>query len=818
MAEFQQYVFQQGRRVGQIDLTEANAWESLSNTMSNFTSTIAQGQKAANVQNDKDVREYTNSQEDDIITGIGQISIDNDSDYAIFTEKAEAFKKTKLDIMSKDDTLGPEYAKAFGQMIDDKKAQYGQSVYRKEAGIKKEEQLQSDLNNIEVHATDTEHIIGEAINTWHEQPNERGGYAETLGPLLQTQREMFDGKLDGLIQLGVSGSTVFSKEQVILERFYKTAVMTEIGINIKNGEGKDALDEFNRDPAKFFKKREHLQALFPGVKVSLSDEFKNTIVSKLQTSLNQYDTAIETELKVRTEEAKNSLADFNSIIEQGHMPDAEVLDTAIIAAQDTEHYNDLMGVKMFAQSYVPFIAMNTEAQANAIAQAKSKKNMSVEEAEVWKKLEEVHNSTVEEAKTNGLELYFKQGLNNEQPFPELNFDLLSGTKVVDGKLIDKSDFEKQSNRDELTQQFQNNLMFSEKASAHYGVKVPPLTQTQSKSLLHSIKEGSRDDVMAYMNTITNGFGINTPDAMQAIFKDDVTAYTAIGGMTIINTNHSKEVADNMLRGIDAIKNNEAIIAKDFNLRISELIGDTYYSAEMPEQHQIVVNGAKALYAQYMVDAGKYGDLTDNITDTDILEKALKDFTGGYADMESQGTNLFGDDVYRIELPSNTEIGQVESWMGNITPEDVDAMGGVRDMNSKDAAEIINSGYVQLISMGDGRYAVKTAREQSATMIDPRTNKPFILDYRIGKHYDSIIGIDYETTESKIRNKPEPKTEKKQTKGNKISDSKTEEGDTDYQGNLIDTDFDGNPVPYFEDADIRTSQYNHGKGINTKGIK
>jgi hypothetical protein len=503
--------------------------------------------------------------------------------------------------------------------------------------------------------------------------------------------------------------------------------------------------------------------------ISLLPGTRDAIVSRAQTKINKIVTAQKTATTLKAKKAKSDLADFNSVIDQGHLPDEAALNLALENAQGTEYYEDLVGIQRFSygkSSYTAFIAQTVESQANAIAQAKAKKNMSAVDVKHWERLEKVHKATIEEAKTNGLELYFKQGI-IDTPLPEINFDLLQTKKIVDKKEVYKSKEEIAKDHAMVAQQFAQNVALSEKASIHYGVKVPPLTQTQAKALKHIIKEGSREEVIVWMSAITNGFGDDyTPDAMAAVFEDDTTAYAAIGGQIVTKTTHSMDVATDMLKGIDMMKDHPTLIAKDFDIKASEIIGQAY--EEFPDHRKLIVNGAKALYAQYMVEAGNYGALKDNETDIEILEKALKDSTGGYADMEVDGTNLFKDDNYRIELPRNNkgevqDADQVASWMENITVDDIEAMGGVRDMTSEDAVELINKGYVKLVSMGDGLYAVKTGREAAAVMLDPETNEPFLLDYQIGKHYETTLWITHETSASKVQNQKEEKKVKKYSK-------------------------------------------------------
>ncbi|MBT6555018.1 MAG: hypothetical protein HON50_05325 [Candidatus Marinimicrobia bacterium] len=481
-----------------------------------------------------------------------------------------------------------------------------------------------------------------------------------------------------------------------------------------------------------------------------------SLISTEQTKLNKIATKKSSELALKTKAAKDMLDGFNSVIDQGHLPDPQSLEAALKVGAGTEHEADIKGIQSFSNAYIPFIAMSAEAQANELAQAKNKKNMTESEAQVWKRLNEVHTKTIEEAKTNGLELFYKQGLTEGAPLPEINFDLLRHSKIVEGKLVTKTEEEKVSDKQKLTQQFLQNVDMANRASIHYGVKVPPLTTVQAKSLKHAIKEGNREEVIGMMSVITNGFGVDTPDAMAAVFENDTTAYTAVGGMVVTGTAHSMDVATDMLKGIDMMKDHPNLIAKDFDIKINEKIGLTYLEADMPEQHKTIINGTKALYAQYMVEAGKYGALKDNETDEELLNKAIIDFTGGYADMEIQGSGTW-DKEFRIELPRDRQgkvqdVEQVESWMKGLTVADIDAMGGVRDMSSEEAVKLINLGYVQLITMGDGRYAVKTGREAAAVMIDSKTNEPFLLDYQIGKHFESTLGFTHETTESEITNK------------------------------------------------------------------
>ena len=283
MADFQQYTFQQGRRVGQVDMSEANAWESLSNTMTNFSQTLLQVDKAQKKAYNAEVKEYVEGMESDIITNLGKVAIDRENDYEHYERFVTAYKKGTLAGIE-----DPNIKDAAGKMIDDKAVQYGQKVFQNHINLRSARQLQSAEDSLEIHAVDTEHLIDSTINTWHQQPEFRDGYIDSVSPIFQTQRDMFANKIDGLLELGKTGDAAFKQEQALLGRFYKKAAMAELTANMEEGKGWQTIQDFNADPSKFFSSRPQLQALFPEVKISMSDEDKNATFKDMMSMLNGY--------------------------------------------------------------------------------------------------------------------------------------------------------------------------------------------------------------------------------------------------------------------------------------------------------------------------------------------------------------------------------------------------------------------------------------------------------------------------------------------------------------------------------------------------
>jgi len=520
-----------------------------------------------------------------------------------------------------------------------------------------------------------------------------------------------------------------------------------------------------------------------GENISLLPDTKDSIISDVQTKINKIKTAQKTELGERTSDAKTNLDAFNSTINQGHLLNEGVLNLAIENAEGTEHHKELLGIKLFQKMYKPFIVQTVEGQKYTLAQAKAKTNMSVTEAKVWERLEKVHKNIIEEVSSgDGLVLFSQQG---NTALPVLDFSLLSLTKKVNGKEVDKSKEEIESSKFDLLQRFEQNVAMAKKASIHYNVKVPPITQAQAKALNYQLKESSREEVVSMLLVITEGFGDHTPDVMEAIFENDTTAWAAIGGQVVtakryegLNnkaTTFFRSLATDMLKGIDAMKDHSNLIPKDFNKKVNEAIGQAY--ADFPEHKQTIINGIRALYAQRSIENNIYGDsATTYETDDKILNQALRDATGGYVDMEAQGTNFLRDRRYTIELPRNRQgkvqsASQVDAWLDNLTADDIDKMGGVRDFPSEEVVKLINDNFIKLVSYGDGLYAVRTGRDESAIMLNPYTDEPFLLDYHIGKHYQDFSWRDVETDESKRSNENLTKqvgrrTQQKKKKGSK----------------------------------------------------
>lgn len=464
-----------------------------------------------------------------------------------------------------------------------------------------------------------------------------------------------------------------------------------------------------------------------------------SLISAEQTKINQIKTKKSAELKLKTKAAKDALDGFNAVIDQGHLPDVKALEFALQTAAGTEHEADMKGIQAYTNMYVPFIAMSAEAQANELAQAKNKKNMSEQEAQVWKRLEEVHTRTITDAKDNGLELFYKQGLTQGAPLPELNFSLLDTAKIVNGNVIAKTEEEIAQDKLLLAAQIANNIKFSEKAGVHYNMYVPPITKQQSESILYDIQQGDADNAQFKLRAIVEQFGDYAPDVMEAIFADDSSVYLAVGGLLVEGDSISVRASRNITLGLGKLEQYPNIVPENFEDEANAIIGNTYMAIDSSDtdHHQMIVSAAKALYAQKMAINGNFGTKDDEV-DIDVLQSVFTDIVGGYVDIEINSSSKedafydFFDNDYRIEAPKRgMDADQTEEWLESITAEDIDKLGGVKGMTSTEAAELIKGGYTVLVSTGSGKYYINnglTGNSFQSAISTYVGEEPFELDF------------------------------------------------------------------------------------------
>lgn len=240
-------------------------------------------------------KSYADGIENDVIETISRLAIENERNYEQFEVSVAAYEKQLLSSIKES-----EYVSITKQIIDNKRVQYGQDVYRKTFEFNRAMQIEDTEKNINITLVDTENMLDSAIRQYHTGGLGIYKYFENMTPLVQQQLAVIQGKIDGLLTLGVSPEKATSIEEGMIKQLFQSAAMTEVMVSIEKGSGWDDILSFYRDPTKFFSSREHLNALFPqGVK--FSDEESKTIFKDMMMVLNDYQTQQDYQLRKQAE-------------------------------------------------------------------------------------------------------------------------------------------------------------------------------------------------------------------------------------------------------------------------------------------------------------------------------------------------------------------------------------------------------------------------------------------------------------------------------------------------------------------------------------
>ena len=153
----------------------------------------------------------------------------------------------------------------------------------------------------------------------------------------------------------------------------------------------------------------------------------------------------------------------------------------------------------------------------------------------------------------------------------------------------------------------------------------------------------------------------------------------------------------------------------------------------PKALSAMTNTIKAVYTSMMAESG-VSDFKN--LDPDLLEEAVGKVTGGILDIDSPGTGWLDD--YTIQAPAfGVDADQFQDWIGGLTADDIDGMGGT-DYPHQDAIEMIEDS--TLIGVGQGRYLIDTG----AGFLFNKAGKPFVLTWPSARINPDLAMVDPET--------------------------------------------------------------------------
>lgn len=438
----------------------------------------------------------------------------------------------------------------------------------------------------------------------------------------------------------------------------------------------------------------------------LSPDKKDQILTRMQALINAEYTRQNRETaiaKAQQEAKEKAIADQVTITKQalkaGVIPDG--VDQLIVQAEGTKYYNELKTELAYARVTSEFALRKPTDQAAEISQIRAKKNPTAQELELLSRYQAINKEITTRLNEDPLTLAMEQ-------------------QIVQMTAFDPTDPESMRIR----------LMNAEVASAHYGVAVAPITRAEAGQLNNAIANARGEEKIAIMNNMVTGFGERSIDVLEMMFKEGGGNYAVAGALL---KDGRIGPAQNVLRGMDTLANNKGIIPKDFDEMIGSSIGPTY--AAMPKQLKTMKNAIMALYAQKAANEGILvgGDSVDSA----LLEESIFEITGGILTMETNATGIFGDDQYTIEAPYwGATAADAEEWMQSITESDIKEMGGTKGIPASNVAEMINQGWVKLVSYGNGEYEVYT---RAGHAIIAEDGDSFILKYGVkGTNAEVIV--------------------------------------------------------------------------------
>jgi len=387
------------RQIQQADMSEANAWSALAQTMDNFSAQIgsvartyktkksaeaaalkadlryetqlaltatkyeksqldaqtsrelaatkyakSQAEKEATqkrLANERAVKTFVNLKESDVMTTLGQLSVDYANDYEGYYAAAQELKKTWLDNDELDSTDGMRIA--FEILIDNKIQQYGVTPYQNVANAEIEKAKAAAETNVEDFVTDAVHEITQFIDS---VMTEEFLVESELDDMYEQQLDTVVGKyltLEAKLNELIANNNYSAEEVIALQdamelKFFSGIIKAQINNEMKNDKGWTAIDEFEESPADFINSRPHLKALIPdGVKID--DDMADTIYDEIFKHYKDTNTEEDyIQSKVESEDAKRHSSNYSDLFQMIVAQDKTVTPDYIKAMLDS---NDL---------------------------------------------------------------------------------------------------------------------------------------------------------------------------------------------------------------------------------------------------------------------------------------------------------------------------------------------------------------------------------------------------------------------------------------------------------------------------------------------
>lgn len=435
-----------------------------------------------------------------------------------------------------------------------------------------------------------------------------------------------------------------------------------------------------------FKKSKN-KDLLPGTKDAVVQKIKARI-NAAQADLNREKAVEKAKIAVKEKILAAQVKDAEKALDSGYQPPN--LEQLIDQTKGTKYEVQIKEAQIHANVASNFVMLSPaqqEAEINRIKQSKDKTGAQVR---LMERLEKIHNHTVTELNKDGLSLAVEQGI-----VPQIDPINFADPQSVENRIA------------------RINL-----AEAHYQQNMSPLTAAEADQIGAQFSKMTADEKIGMLHAVANNFGDHSIEVLKQLDSKNHTLFAHAGALIV---DGAPEVARLAIMGNEQLKLNKGILPSDTDMMptINSYLADVFVTN--PKHQAAMIQTTKAVYAAMAADAG----ITDGIIDTDILETALEQVTGGVLEIEADGSGWFFDDHYKIQAPARGVTADMfENYLEGLRPGDIDEMGGVLAFSSEEAIERIQQGI--LVNVGQGKYLVNIG---SGYLLDP-TGKPFEFVYGV----------------------------------------------------------------------------------------
>lgn len=430
--------------------------------------------------------------------------------------------------------------------------------------------------------------------------------------------------------------------------------------------------------------------------------------------------AVSAQRKLRKDQEAAIKAKFDGMLNQaneflvnGHSIPPDMMD---VLTEATKHSSELSEeVRLLKMKQAPvedFSRMSTDQRASVLKELERSGVTDPDMASVVTTLKEINTNLNKQLEADPVS--FAESQNLFEPLEPLDFS---------GDISEQLD--KRSNARSMIH-------------SRFGIASDGLKDSERSQLLRHISSKSPEDKVSTLATIVATLGEEGSAELMGDFSEKGDPLMAYSGMLI--SEGKSDVARSILNGTKLIKDKEASLPsnKVWQLALVDM-SPVLPQYENSRQAADVQKAIRAIYADKAVTAGL---LDPTVVDEGLLEEATREATNGGA--IEYGPSLFSNST--IEPPEwNMTEDEFGRWMHSITPEEIEAFGGI--LSETSAQDTLRNS--ELKNIGRGKYLVFPEGVNGGMAIG-HDGDVFILDYnainKARKEKPSKIELPEDTSE------------------------------------------------------------------------